>query len=113
MSASASLLRVDIALRDGWTVVTVAGELDFATCAELTARLDEIIGGQQPARLAVDLSGLEFSDSSGLRCLVIARRQVMRAGSDLVLLRPPDLLRWKLRATSLDQLFHVADELPG
>ncbi|KAB2347229.1 STAS domain-containing protein [Actinomadura rudentiformis] len=43
---------------------------------------------QTPPLVAVDLSGLEFCDSSGLNALVRAWKQISTANGRLILLRP-------------------------
>jgi anti-sigma B factor antagonist len=58
--------------RDDVTVVTVSGELDIATSAELVEALDRADGGRV---LAVDLTPTEFLDSTGVRTLANAARE--------------------------------------
>jgi anti-sigma B factor antagonist len=50
---------------DGCALVAVTGELDMNTVPELEAAVEPIIGGR-PARLVVDVSRLEFADSSAI-----------------------------------------------
>ena len=50
-------------------VVTVAGEVDVYTAAQLRAVLDEELGAGN-ARLVVDLDEVSFLDSTGLGVLV-------------------------------------------
>jgi anti-sigma B factor antagonist len=49
-------------------VLAVQGELDLATCEELTRPAQEAITGRLP--LIVDLTACSFLDSSGLRVLL-------------------------------------------
>jgi len=71
-------IRVDTALSpDGTALVTIAGELDVATEVVLRAVLEEILV-TEPVRVAFDLAGLEFIDSSGL-LLVVATAASVRA----------------------------------
>ncbi len=107
-------LRVSAAPAGGWTVVTVTGELDHVTCPELTARLNAVICDGRRPQVAVDLSGLEFCDSSGLRSLIMAWNRARGRAGDLVLVLPPDArLRTRLRQTGLDTVLPVGDELPA
>src|SRR4051795_12305537 len=54
--------------RDGENVLEVNGALDLSSAPSLCARIEATFGG--PAgRLLIDLSGLEFCDSAGLRAL--------------------------------------------
>jgi anti-sigma B factor antagonist len=72
--------------RDGRAHLTLRGELDLATAPELeqlvNARLDE---GQE---VVVDLRGLEFMDSSGVRVLVAAHARAARNDARLFVVRP-------------------------
>ena len=67
--------RFDVAVSDdperGGTVLRVSGELDLVTEPELEAALAEVTA--QPIR--IDLSGLAFMDSTGLRALLSAARE--------------------------------------
>ena len=55
-------------------VVTVRGELDIATAPDLEKALVE--AGQDDAPLFVDLTAVTFLDSTGLKVLVRAARQL-------------------------------------
>ena len=54
---------------DGRVRLLLLGELDHATTEGLVHRLDQLRASGAPARL--DLSGLEFIDSSGIRTLIV------------------------------------------
>jgi anti-sigma B factor antagonist len=74
---------------DGVRIVAIAGELDIATAPELCARLDAGRAGRHP-RLLVDLTELDFCDSTGLRALLGAASEVRAGGGQFVLVCPPD-----------------------
>lgn len=59
-------------------VVTVAGECDLSSQQELTSVLLTAIGGAP--QVVADLGVLEFLDSSGIHCLVVAHHAAERAG---------------------------------
>ena len=63
----------DLTIKEqGTTVlVTLHGELDISTAARLEEDLRRI-EADGPALLVIDLSGLEFMDSTGLRLLIAA-----------------------------------------
>jgi anti-anti-sigma factor len=54
---------------DGVCVIAAAGELDLATAPRLVVQLDAARRGDARA-LIVDLTALEFCDSTGLRALI-------------------------------------------
>jgi anti-sigma B factor antagonist len=78
-------LEMSSALVDGVVTVSLQGELDLSSASRLEtffASIDE----QRPARVVVDLGGLAFIDSSGLRVLLIADALAGEHGYELVLL---------------------------
>jgi anti-anti-sigma factor len=64
------------------TVVALSGELDCASEADVTRLL---AGLDRHAPITVDVAGLTFLDSSGLRCLLRAAEDAAARGSRLVL----------------------------
>jgi anti-sigma B factor antagonist len=65
--------------------VSLQGELDLASARKVEehfASIDE----QSPVRVVVDLGGLMFIDSSGLRVLLLADARARERGYELVLL---------------------------
>lgn len=68
-------------------VVALEGELDVAGSAQLDAELDRIIADHAPATIVLDLSDLEFMDSTGLRLVVLADARAKEEGRRLALVR--------------------------
>jgi anti-sigma B factor antagonist len=73
--------------RDGAVVLHVDGDLDLLTSPVLRQALDELRASG--ARVAVDLTGCTFIDSSGVRTLTTANDAFDDAGLDLSLVCPP------------------------
>jgi stage II sporulation protein AA (anti-sigma F factor antagonist) len=85
---------------DSTWLVTVEGELDLATAPELEAVFETL----QPApaeRVVVDLGGVSFLDSSGIRALVRAKRRLDRAGAPFVFLAISDAARQVLEISGV------------
>jgi anti-anti-sigma factor len=62
-----STLRLDVSINDGIHTVSIAGELDEGSCADLAECLD---GCRKPgARVLLDLRELNFMDCAGLELL--------------------------------------------
>ncbi len=75
----AELLVVEARESHGGTLkLALQGELDMGTAPELEARLAALSEARSPAKL--DLSGLTFVDSTGLRVLLGAVRDADRDG---------------------------------
>ena len=88
------------------TVLAVAGELDVYTAPTLRTEIgDRLAAGQ--SRLVVDLTDVEFVDSTGLGILVAGLTACQQAGGTLSLVcSRPSLLKL-LRITGLDEVFAV------
>lgn len=77
-------LQISSALVDGAVKVSLQGELDLSCTRQMEERF-AAIDEQAPARVVVDLGGLEFIDSSGLRMLLLADTRAREHGYELVL----------------------------
>lgn len=66
-------------LGNEWTSLSISGEIDLATVDQLEKDLKECRESES-GNLVVDLTGADFMDSSGLRCLVMANRSYLDAG---------------------------------
>lgn len=67
----------------GPTLITVSGELDFSTAADLRDTLDDT--RLTAAGLVIDLTGLRYCDSTGITVLLAASQQASRSGAPLAL----------------------------
>jgi anti-sigma B factor antagonist len=74
---------------DGVRLLEVFGELDLATAPRLCARLDRA-RGERVRRLVVDLTGVDFIDSTGLRALMGASTELRHAGGKLAIALLPE-----------------------
>src|SRR4051794_21673899 len=83
----------------GVRVVTVSGELDLDTMAELSTALADHEG---LATTVVDLRGLTFIDSSGVSGVLAAARRARDAGSRLVCVPGPPSIRRVFEMTGGD-----------
>ncbi|HVW16900.1 MAG TPA: STAS domain-containing protein [Solirubrobacteraceae bacterium] len=90
----------------GTRVVALAGELHLSTAPELRARLSRVISLRPPA-LIVDLSGVEFIDSTGLSVLLGALRRVERSGGRLALVAGSATVMRLFHITRLDETFAI------
>jgi anti-anti-sigma factor len=72
-------LKIVAAREDARWVLSLAGELDVATVETVRARLREL--DERP--IVLDLSGLTFTDSTGLAFLLEERVRARRRGTSL------------------------------
>jgi anti-sigma B factor antagonist len=88
--------------------VAARGELELATAPELTFALDDAIR-RTAGPFVVDLSDVDFLDSSGIGCLVRARALLAREERALALIAPPGQARRALQLTGVDELVVIYD----
>jgi len=63
--------RFDLASEDGAAVLRITGDLDIAVEDDAAAAVAAVLATEPaPAHLVLDLSAVEFMDSSGLRALL-------------------------------------------
>ncbi|KJK40666.1 anti-anti-sigma factor [Streptomyces variegatus] len=90
-------------------VLHVAGDLDFDQAPVLHSRLDRL--PLSPGQcLVLDLSGLEFCDSSGITALLAARQHALTTDADVVLAAVPANLLRVLTLVGLDRVFTLRPE---
>ena len=90
--------------REGWAVLSLAGELDLTTAPRLREQVVRTVVNGQP-RVVLDLQDVEFVDSTGLGVLVGARRRADVLGVRVVLVNVPPRLHRLLAVTRLSRLF--------
>ncbi|HET9172907.1 MAG TPA: STAS domain-containing protein [Actinospica sp.] len=95
-------------VRRGVTVLFVSGEVDLAGSPHLERALAEAAGPGAP--LVVDLTGVEFIDSAGLRALTQAELTVARLGGRLLIVPSPAAAR-VFEITSLVDAFERRADL--
>jgi anti-sigma B factor antagonist len=101
MAARPDPFAVEVEQRDGLMVVRASGELDLATAETLDAALGDIDGAR---RVSLDLSGLSFIDSTGLRLMLSLDQRAKRDGFELSLVAPEPPADRPIRLCGLDKM---------
>jgi anti-sigma B factor antagonist len=89
-------------------VVRLAGELDLTHAATVAGTLAELFDAGF-ACVVVDLRGLRFMDSTGIRALLAARRTALAREARLSLVRGPTAVHRVFELTRTDALFDFHD----
>jgi anti-sigma B factor antagonist len=90
--------------------MAVTGEIDLYTAPRLHGELVAALAGETAVRLVVDMSGVEFCDSTGMNVLLAAHRRAQEQGGDLELAAPRTTVRKILQVTGLETVFTVVDD---
>lgn len=99
---------LSVCTQDGYTVVTISGELDIASAPVLRERLLDLLR-PGASRIVIELSGVTFCDATGLAVLVGASRRASLLGGVLRLAAPAPPVATVLRLTGLDSRFGIFD----
>lgn len=84
---------------DGVSVVSVTGEIDLTNADAMQAAVE----GTATPVVVLDLSAVTFLDSSGIRAIDHARRDLLAGERALVVVSPPDTpSAWTLRVAGFD-----------
>jgi len=102
-------LSVRVRHEPGYVLITVAGEVDFASAAGLRERLFTLAKAGRP--LVADLDRVSFIDAAGLGVLVGAARQAAAHGAGLRVVCARRRVRRLFGLTHLDQAVPVAESL--
>ncbi|MEV8637123.1 STAS domain-containing protein [Streptosporangium sp. NPDC051023] len=89
-------------------LLVLTGDLDYDTAAELFTQAQGLFPGDV-RHLHLDLSGLNFVDSSGVAALINVYNAAHEHGAVMRIVALTSYLRHLFRVTALDQVF----DLPG
>jgi anti-anti-sigma factor len=107
-SCDADLLSLDSARQGDVQHLSIYGELDAATAGLFDRELRRVQDSDIPT-IIIDLSALEFIDSSGLRVLARADERSRANGNALRFLRATDLVHRAFVMTGLDSRLSFLD----
>jgi anti-sigma B factor antagonist len=88
--------------------VGLSGELDLSRALLLEQEL-RTVEGSGATGIVIDLSHLDFVDSSGLARLIAAHRRAERGGWRLVLVQGSGVIRRLLAMSALDRAFELVE----
>jgi anti-anti-sigma factor len=87
--------------------VTLTGKLDISGADKLDLPLAAIAGERQ--NVVIDMGGVEFIASIGIRHLVMAAKAIARGNGRFVLLNPTPLVAEVLTTSGLQQILPIVN----
>jgi len=105
-------LSIHVQVVEGTNVFELTGSLDIATSPTVRAALIEA-SERGDHRIVVDLTKLEFLDSTGLGALIGAQRRAKEFDGDVSLVAKEGQILRLLRITGLLKVFGVYSSLHG
>lgn len=105
-----TILEVDTQEWDGLVHVSLQGELDLSTVQQVEDELSRV-EDRADKLLVLDLRGLSFLDSTGLRLMVTADQRARKAGRRLAIVKGPETVHRVFTITRLDERLRMVDEV--
>jgi len=100
------MIDINVSNVENVTLVEASGRVDSMNANQFGASLsNEIDAGN--VSLVLDLSGVDYMSSAGLRELVSALKKVKRGGGDLRIAQPSERVREVLEMAGLDTIFQI------
>ena len=94
---------------DGRAVVALAGELDLATAPQLRERL-ALLSDAGKNQVTLDLTHLDFIDSTGLSVLVMVFNRAQAAEGSMIIRNPSLSVMRIFEITGLASVFTIAGD---
>jgi len=98
-------MKIDISQSGSAATVTLNGRLDIAGAEVVAMPLATLSGSKD--KIAVDMSGVSFVASIGLRHLLAAAKAIGRRGGSLVLIDPQPAVAEVIATSGLEDLLRI------
>lgn len=95
-------------LANGVSELAVSGRLNMVTAPRVREAIQTAVDSNH-ARIAVDLSGVVFLDSSGLGALIAGLKTAREAGGDVRLISPTEQVELVLELTNMGAVLKTFD----
>jgi len=101
-------MEISTRTENGVSIVSASGRIDSLTYELLLAALSDQIHAQARS-LVVDLNGVDYMSSAGLRAILTAQQEARREGGDLRLAAvQPNVLK-VLKLSGFTSIFKISD----
>ncbi len=100
-------INIETTSQDGVAVVVIQGEIDGATAPQIQNTLLPLV--QQHDTLVLDLSGVPYMSSAGLRTMLLLYRQAATHHGTLVLIGVAEPIKDTMSITGFLKFFVICD----
>ena len=91
-------------------VLTLHGEIDHHNAVRMRTEMDGLIYEKQPKKTVLDLSEIEFMDSSGLGLIMGRYALMISMGGELTLRNPNERIVKIFRLAGLQRMVKIEEE---
>ena len=102
-------IQYDTCQQEGWNIFVLRGSLDRGTAEETNSRGVELLATS--AKLAVDLSGLIYISSAGIRVFLRLAKKARAEGKSFALCGATGFVSEVLKDANLDLLVDMCDSI--
>lgn len=103
--------KVKLEKQENYLLAEIDGEFTLATTNELKENVKQYIESNNLYRIIIDLSQVEFIDSSGLGVLIAWFKMVNQAQGKIIYASPNDHVRKIIGFAKLDKIFTITETL--
>ena len=97
----------------GVTVIALAGKLMLGKESEQIEALVPALLEQGQRNIIFDIAGVSRIDSTGIGRFIFSYNKILQAGGTMAITGASSLLRECFRATRLDSVFKLYEDVPG
>ena len=91
-------------------LIRLSGEIDHHSAVRIRAEIDEKISRMRPKKAVMDLSGIDFMDSSGLGLIMGRYALMQRLGGELTLKNPNERVVKIFELAGLGRIIKIENE---
>ena len=99
--------RVSISLGGNDMLCSIDGDIDHHNARVIRMQIDDELYKQRPRKLTLDLSRVEFMDSSGLGLILGRFSKASEIGTEFTLLNPADSVRKILDVAGIARVIKI------
>ena len=99
--------QVSYEMRNDVLVVRVGGEIDHHSAVAVRTGIDEKLSAERPLKVYLELSGVDFMDSSGLGLIMGRYALVKRYGGTLAVLDPSPAVLKIMKLAGMERMVSI------
>ncbi len=99
--------RVTYEVRDGTLIVHISGEIDHHSAVAVRTGIDERILSERPERVLLELSAVDFMDSSGLGLIMGRFALQKKCGGTLAILDPSTAVMKMVQLAGMERMVSI------
>ena len=103
-------MEISTTIHESYVIAQVEGEVDAYTARELNNTLMDLLG-QGHRRIVIDVAGMTFISSAGIRAILFAHREAVQLDAEIRLVGPQDQVQRTFKIVGFFELFQISDTL--